>query len=344
MENLINNRVLIIGAGPAGLTLAYYLAKNHIDYLILEKNDLPGSSWSQMPDHLHLITYWQSNCLIEEDLSLSPPDRAHKAREFAGYLENFVKKHRLKIKTGNKVQEISKVDDLFTVKTQNDLYSAKYVVDCRGYFNFPFIPTFSINGNAPLMIHFKDYKNCSQLNNYKKILIVGKRLSAGQLLNELSRPGSHELFLSARSKIRFSPHPMILNFLLTHLDFLEGLKIRFKIGLKKELDVPMHYNAKRVLKEQTTVVGDIQKIDNKKVYFTCGKIQSIDAIIFATGFKPDPIELRDDFESLSTEGLFYLGRGSQRTFTSRFIRGIREDAPVLCQLILGRLASKSSSQ
>jgi hypothetical protein len=32
------------------------------------------------------------------------------------------------------------------------------------------------------MIHFKDYKNSTVSQNYEKILVVDKRLSAGQLL------------------------------------------------------------------------------------------------------------------------------------------------------------------
>ena len=56
------------------------------------------------------------------------------------------------------------------------------------------------------------------------------------------------------------------------------------------------------------------------------------------------VTLRDDFESSAIDGLFYLGRGTQRSFTSRFIRGIREDALVLAQVILGKAASKNKSQ
>ena len=106
----------------------------------------------------------------------------------------------------------------------------------------------------------------------------------------------------------------------------------------------MHINTKAVIKEHVTVLGDIVKLENKNVHFTCGTIQEIDAIIFVTGFHPPPIDLRDDFESARMDGLFYLGQGTQRTFTSRFIRGIREDAVILGQLILGKLASNSKSQ
>lgn len=344
MENSINQRVLIIGAGPAGLTLGFYLKKHNVDYLILEQNDKVGSSWAKMPDHLHLISYWKSNYLLEEDLKLFDPYKAHAAKEFALYLEDFSKRHQLKIKTNNNVLEITKENDQFVVRTQSDKYKAALVVDCRGYFSFPHIPLLKINGNAPFMMHFKDYKNCDQLNGHKKILVVGKRLSAGQLLCELSTTGQHQLFLSVRSPLRFSPPLFIFKHFLRHLNFYEGIIKKFNIRIKGAREVPMHINAKMVIKKKVKVLGDIVKIENKKVHFTCGTIQEIDAIIFATGFHPTAINLRDDFESSTTDGLYYLGRGTQRTFSSRFIRGIREDASVLGQLILGKLAPNNKSQ
>ena len=45
---------LIIGAGPAGLQLGYYLEKNNRDYLIIERNDSAGAFFKDMPRHRFL--------------------------------------------------------------------------------------------------------------------------------------------------------------------------------------------------------------------------------------------------------------------------------------------------
>jgi len=42
---------LIIGAGPAGLQLGYFLEKNGIDYLILERSASAGSFFKTFPRH-----------------------------------------------------------------------------------------------------------------------------------------------------------------------------------------------------------------------------------------------------------------------------------------------------
>lgn len=344
MENCVESDVIIIGAGPAGLALGYWLQKSNIDYLILERSPFAGSSWRQMPDQLHLISMWPTNCLIHEDKFLFPADMAHKAPAFSDYLEEFSDKHKLKIKFQENVVSISKEGQGLKVKTDSGNYLAQAVVDCRGYFNYPYIPDFEISGTPPLMVHFKDYKNAAQFDQYKKILVVGKRLSAGQVLEELKASGNHDIYLSARSKIKFSAHPVVYNFFLRHLDFIENTIKKFKLRLKEEIEVPMHFKVKKIVEKDVTVTADIAKISNKTVYFKDGSSQEIDAIIFATGFRPPKVHLKNDFESSVTENLFYLGRGSQRSFTSRFIRGIRDDAPVLAKLILGRTAPRNSCQ
>jgi putative flavoprotein involved in K+ transport len=347
MENSISNvthvDVIIIGAGPAGLCAGFHLQKQNINYLILEQNEQVGSTWLQMPEHLHLISYWKSNYLIKEDLKLFHPHHPHSARDFAKYLQGFASRFSLNINTNVKVNILNKTADGFSVETTKGTFKSKFIVDCRGYFNHPFVPLFEQSGEQPLLLHFKDYKNRMQMKNYKKILIVGKRLSAGQLLIELAND-DHELFLSVRSHIHFSPPLFVLRHFLRHLNIYEAIAKSFKSKIKREVEVPMHHNAKKIIDEKVKIVGNITRIENKKIYFDDGSAESIDAVIFATGFHPPKIELKNDFESKSTDGLFYLGRGSQRTFTSRFLRGIREDAIILANLIRGNLASNNKSQ
>jgi len=47
---------LIIGAGPAGLQMAYFLEKSDRNYLILEAGESAGSSFNKFPRHGKLIS------------------------------------------------------------------------------------------------------------------------------------------------------------------------------------------------------------------------------------------------------------------------------------------------
>ncbi|CAG0881718.1 unnamed protein product [Cyprideis torosa] len=51
----------VIGAGPGGLQLGYYLQKAGRDYIIFEKNDIPGSFFVRMPRHRTLISINKRN-------------------------------------------------------------------------------------------------------------------------------------------------------------------------------------------------------------------------------------------------------------------------------------------
>ncbi|AUN99126.1 FAD-dependent oxidoreductase [Bacteriovorax stolpii] len=344
MELMTKRQVIIIGAGPSGLALGYHLQQAGIDYLILEQNDAAGSSWNAMPEHLSLITQWHSNNLINEDLCLFERSKNHSAKEFSVYLRNFARHHALSISYRVKVRKVSREKQFFYIETDMAIYRSAVVVDCRGYFNFPYTPSFPVVGSPPLMLHFKDYHNTRDVEGRKNILIVGKRLSAGQLVRELSAVKKHKLFLATRSPIKYSSRPFIYNFFLRHLGILEKIIKKMKINIKAEIDVPMEFSAKSIVEREVQVRGEIERIENHDVFFSDGNKEEIDAIIFATGFHPPAEELENDFESKSTPGLYYLGRSGQRSFTSRFIRGIREDAPELCKLIAEKLSLSIKDQ
>lgn len=334
--------VIIVGAGPAGLTLAFHLKKLGLDPLIVEKGNSIGESWTKMPDHLHLISQWHSNYLLKEDIGLAPANKTHSAKEFAQYLSDFSRKHHLKINLQTNVLDIKKEQGYFFLKTSLGELKCNVVVDCRGNFSFPWMPEYPIEGNPPLMIHFNDFGNGKKFEGMKRICLVGKRLSAGQIITELveSDPNK-EIILATRSKVHFSPPMPVLNLLLKFLAVFEWLPLKLKV--KKSADIPMHSSVKKYFVKNVKVKGNILKIKNNELVFEDETIP-VDAIIFATGYKREKINLKDDFESSADDNYFYLGLNSQRTFTSRFLRGIREDAPILASLIAGKVAPKNNCQ
>lgn len=335
MENTSHYPVAIIGAGPAGITLAIHLKKLGIESIILEKGPEAGQSWGSMPDHLHLISLWQSNCLLPEDNKKSSPYKDHSAQEFKNFLKALVAEHALHVVYDFKVDNVKAEVHGFALNGTSKIINAKFVVDCTGYFSFPWIPKYPKSESHPLMLHFNDFKNGEQFKQYERICIVGKRLSAGQLITELVQSDPNkQIFLSTRSKLKFSPPMFILSILLRNLNWFEWLPLKLKI--KKGPDIPMHSSVKKYF-TNVHIKGDIKKINNDSITFTDGE-EKIDAIIFATGYRRLHDKLKDDFESAERPGFFYLGVDGQRTFTSRFLRGIREDAPHLAKLIAGKLA------
>ena len=89
---------------------------------------------------------------------------------------------------------------------------------------------------------------------------------------------------------------------------------------------------------------DIDRVEANHVVFRDGSSASFGLILLATGYRPalrhlqslDPAE-PEGFESPRVKNLFYLGFDQQRSFRSRYLRGIREDAAVLADLIHQRV-------
>ncbi|NUP79379.1 MAG: NAD(P)-binding domain-containing protein, partial [Nonomuraea sp.] len=51
-----DHRFLIVGAGPGGLQLSYFLQRAGADYLTLEREPAPGGFFRRYPRHRRLIS------------------------------------------------------------------------------------------------------------------------------------------------------------------------------------------------------------------------------------------------------------------------------------------------
>lgn len=344
MNESVHFDVIIIGAGPSGLTLAYHLQKMGIKYIILEKQNQVGASWRSMPEHLKLITYWQSNVLTEEDVELFEYNKNHKAKEYADYLDLFASKNKLDIHFNQEVLSAEFVQEIYQVKCLTRTYQSKVVVHCEGYFSFPKKPHFHLGERSPKIIHFNQFQNAQSLSSYKNICVVGKRLSAGQVIEELVKQNSDQkIYLSKRSPLKFGAPPVVFKFFLKYLPFLE-LLMKIFVSNNKNIEVPMPFELKEIIKNQVEVIEDIVEAEGQKIKTTDGRMIEVDLIILTTGYEEKKIKLKNQFESSTDKNRYFLGLNNQRTFTSRFLRGIKDDTPILAQLISVNLFSKNKFQ
>lgn len=336
--------VIISGAGASGLSLGFHLKAMNISYIILEKDQIVGSSWATMPKHLKLITYWHSNKLLEKHSSYYDSNDILSAIQFQAYLERFKNEEKIEVIFGQKVLSVEKSDKLFLIQTQVQSFQAKVYINAQGYYSFPFIPDYKISGDHPRLVHFNQFTSALDYQNCQKILIVGKRLSAGQIISEFYNANSHvEIFLSCRGPVKFSAPQFFLTILMRYLKIFEFV-LSFFIKKKSTFDIPMNKEVEPIINKNVKICTDIDSINGKAITFIDGKlVKGIDLVIFTTGYKRYD-EIQNDFESSQYKDFFYLGLSAQRTFKSRFLRGIREDAPILAQLIRGRLDSKNNSQ
>ncbi|MCP4911904.1 MAG: NAD(P)/FAD-dependent oxidoreductase [Oligoflexia bacterium] len=338
-------KYIIVGGGAAGISLALnLLAEGENDFIILEKSSILGSSWDNMPDHLTLISSDHHNRILEENSPFSKLYRVP-AKDFSKYLQEFQSQIKDKILFNQKVIGIERSTNSesskWLTKTKERTFHSQNIIWCTGYFSTPYIPKFVVNNEST--IHFKDFKNALEFRQ-KKILVVGKRLSAGQIIKELMEAQCN-VHISTRSEIKFSPNKWIMNLLLYFLDPIEKFLLLFNKNLRVKEDIKMEASfAKKYFDEDSvTIHGDILEIDNHDVTFLNQESERFDKIILTTGFRPTPppniskvdfSQLKNHFEHPENPGFYFLGFEQQFNFRSRFLRGIRKDAKVLAKHLI----------
>ena len=192
---------LIIGAGAAGLQLAYFLQQSGDDYLILERAGKAGMFWDKFPRHRKMISInkvnngytdrdalmrWDWNSLICDDDSIRFPNYTHRYYPDAGlyqqYLDDFARHFVLNIRFNVQVERIAKPGERFEVRdTQGNLYRCRRLIVATGVTK-PYIP------EIPGIEHTENYTDFSFVpEDYtgQTVLLIGKGTSAFEVANHL---------------------------------------------------------------------------------------------------------------------------------------------------------------
>jgi thioredoxin reductase len=346
---------LIIGAGPAGLQLGYFLQRAERDYQILEGGDAPGTFFTVYPRHRQLISTnkvftgfddpevnlrWDWNSLLSDDEELLLKNYSQRyfpeADVLVDYLKDFAQKSRLKIEYGVRAVEITKKDGAFTVLDQNgNLYSCLHLIMAVGT-QTPYVPQIPgielVEKYTEVSVNPDDFIN-------QKVLVIGKGNSGFEVAENLT-PTAAVIHLA-------SPHPVNMAWRTHFVGHVRAVNNNI-------LDTYQ-------LKSQNAVIDasieKIERLDGKLVvsfnYTHAGGEQedlTYDRVILATGFRMDESifdetcrpamvinnrfpDQTSEWESTNVEGLYFAGTLMQvRDFkktTSGFIHGFRYNVRAL---------------
>jgi thioredoxin reductase (NADPH) len=107
--------MLIVGAGPAGLTAGLYGSRSNLKTIIVEKMSLPGGELL-LTDAIEDYTGFEHITGVE----------------LAALMEKHARKFGVEIRTGEDVKSVRKVGDYFEVKTDEHEYQALTVIATAG--------------------------------------------------------------------------------------------------------------------------------------------------------------------------------------------------------------------
>jgi thioredoxin reductase len=189
---------LVIGAGPAGLQMAYFLAKAGRTYLVREAGPTPGAFFRSFPRHRRMIsnnkkhTGWQDpklnlrmewNPLLCDDPNLRftsytifPP-----ANDFVRYLGDFAAASAMRIQCGTEVVRVARNGCFHVTDAESRIYAAEWLIVAPRV-SKPYIPPIPGVESAELYtavsVDPRDFVD-------QRVLIIGKGNSAFESADNL---------------------------------------------------------------------------------------------------------------------------------------------------------------
>ena len=346
--------ILILGAGPAGLSLGYELSQRGLEYRILEKASEVGNTFYSMTDSTEYGP-WLNNTLAGSPVPLTKVFARTTRSEYSRYLSQYRTQHELKVDTNTSVISARKNDHGYEVETDKGMYTCQILVNATGYFSNPFVPDYpGLEESDIPTIHSSQYVSPTTitelLNKTKaKILIVGCRLSAGEIMEELHKVG-HELHLSHRNKMKYWPSPTEEALISPFTMSWERIALKIRAPKPANLKPRLRRGFQKSLLDEGIVKKhpNLKEVRGHKVEFTDGTTEEFDLILFATGYRAALSHLWpllngekpkvSKLECKTNKNLFLLGYENSRNFRSQFLRGIRDDARFLGEVLQDRVS------
>ena len=186
---------VIIGGGQAGLSVGYHLARRGRRFVILDANPRIGDPWRSRWDSLRLFTPARYDGLPGWPFP-APAWSFPTKDEVADYLEAYAARFDLPVRTGVRVDGLSREGDRYVVVAGKNRYEAGQVVVASGAYQRPRIPTFAPELDPGIVqLHSSRYRDPSQLQK-GGVLVAGAANSGTEIALELS--GDHQTWLSGR--------------------------------------------------------------------------------------------------------------------------------------------------
>jgi len=337
--------VVVIGAGQAGLAIGYFLARQGRHFVIVEAADAVGASWRGRWDSLVLFTPRRHDAL--PGLAFPGEPNGYPTRdEVTAYLDQYAARFDLPIEFNTAVSSLSQEDGSFRIEANGQEIVADQVVVATGPFNQPRTPPFA-GQLAPevFQTHSAGYRRPSDVPG-GRVVVVGGGNTGFQIARELS--ASHAVHLAIGSRQTPLPQRFLgrdifwwltkLGLLNTTVDSWLGRRVRDRDTLIGSS--PRELERRHGVTLMPRVVG----ASGRTITFAEGRSQQFDAVIWATGYRPDyawiklPVldgdgRIRHRRGVTDVAGLYVLGLAWLHTRGSALLGWVKDDAEFIAAKI-----------
>jgi putative flavoprotein involved in K+ transport len=264
---------IVVGGGQAGLSVGYQLARRGLPFLILDANERIGDAWRNRWDSLRLFTPARYDGLT----GMRFPGRGDEFPTkdmMADYLESYAKKFDLPVRTGTRVDGLSREGDCFIVTAGAKRFEADNVVVAMANYQTPTVPEFARELDPGItQLHSRDYKNPSQLKE-GGVLVVGVGNSGADIAMDVAR--THPTWISGKESGAIPPR--IESWLYRHVIVRV---MRFVGHRVLSLGTPMGRKLRPKLVRGTTPLIRVKPQD-----FTAAGIERVGRVVGARDGRP----------------------------------------------------------
>lgn len=335
---LEHHQIIIVGAGPGGLSVAVALQELGLkDVLVLDEGEI-GQSWLDYPDETHLIT----NSTLDSDDNMVAgiptsevfPNISHPSHEmYQKYLAHVVRSKKIEVTSHTHVEHVNydpqqKIFILECPKDGNDnYYTCNALVWAAGMFTTP-------NDGMDCEGCFVHYARMPYMDSIDsdEITVVGSANGASGVVLELARPG--RLITVVTSHPYEVPQPVDCLW-KEQMQFIKDLQMQ---GMVKIVE---NFRVKRIYGEEGKYILESesgQTVPSKKRPIICTgfvpNIKPIESLVsLVTKEHECYLDLDVNHQSKKQPGLYVAGAIGKMEHDQGVIAKFREFAKPIAQSI-----------
>ena len=349
--------VLLVGAGQAGLGVAYWLRRRS-DLQVLVVDELPvGQSWLNRWDSLQLFTPRRFSALPGLRFPAGPT-RSPSRVEMAQYLQDYVNHFSLPVETGVRVRRLSQDGPGFVAHTADGIIRAQQVVLATGPFHQPFVPDAGRGLSSDVrQLHSVHYRRPADVPP-GQVLIVGGGNSAAQLALELQ--ATHAVTIASPRPLWFLPEDIAGVSMYWWTLFTGVLRAPADAWVSRYVrrrgDSIVGTQLRRLISGGQVRLHPHRVISgrDREVELEDGTVLPVSSVVWCTGFRPDTdwIDVPGALDASGAPlhaagaspvaGLSWMGLPWQTRLNSSIIHGVGHDSRVTARRI-NRYAGKPPS-
>lgn len=325
----MSESVLVVGAGPSGISSAYYLEQAGISYRVVDRARVFASTWSNLYPSLRLNTAGFVSHLPGQRIPLRYGIYPL-GRDFYRYITDYMQRHEFNIQLGVEVKRITPEGDGWRAELVRDGVSEVAYFPCviiaSGRFGNPYLPHIpGIETFRGRYLHAHDFTTPEAFAG-QRVLVVGNGPSGVDIAVALTGVAAHPVRLAIRSDIviaRQYPYglPNTAWHLLSRLlpekwrqPFINKVNYQTYSDLA-DLNLPIAPNRddrigtgapargrdliNAVRAGTIEAVKGLACLDGQEAVLTDGSRYEVDAVIMCTGYRPvlDYLDIPFDTDS-----------------------------------------------